>query len=213
MKKKKKTMVGAIIIVILVIIITVFIATEYNSYRRQNEYTPRIERVTTELGDEFGVHMYTVDFPEITNYISILDTANNDERIAYFCIEGEFKGAQFVTILNTPEIRCYQYSDMLIYKIADSKFESFDIEWIDITKLEKPPSFIKVAQALVAKKEWKWVRICGKFLLEAGDENMRQTLERYAAGEFTPEELEINKDSGIGEIGMMLFSKELIEQK
>lgn len=206
--------VGTIIIVILVAIIMAFIATEYNSYRRQKEYTPIIERVTTELGDEFGVNIETVDFPDITNFIDILDTTNNDERIALLCNEGEFKGSPFVTVLNTPEIRCYQYSDdLLIYKIADGKFESLDIRIIDTAKPEEQPSFIKVAQALVAKKEWKWVRICGKFLLQAGDDNMRQTFERYAAGEFTPEELEINKDSGFGEIGMMLFSKEIIEGK
>lgn len=210
MKKMKKAVVGAIIIIFAVII--TLMAIKYNSDRRRRNFTPAIERVTTELGDEFGVKVVRNNFPDLDNFISILDTKSN-ERIAFFVVEGEFIKPQFVTLLNTSEIRCYQYSTELIYRIADGKFESIDIEEVSEIKPEEKLSFIKVAQALIAKKEWVWIKTCGRFLFEAGDNDMKQVLERYAADKFTSEELMINEDSEIKKEDIITFSKQIIEQE
>ncbi len=52
-----------------------------------------------------------------------------------------------------------------------------------------------------------------RIFFEAGDNDMQQTLERYLAGKFKSEELEINSDSEIKKEDIIIFSKQIIGQK
>ncbi|MPN27223.1 hypothetical protein SDC9_174651 [bioreactor metagenome] len=66
---------------------------------------------------------------------------------------------------------------------------------------------------MVETKDWKWIKACAGFLLKAGDTDVKKTLERYSAGQFTVEELDQNKNSEIKKEDMMEFAKKLLEQK
>ena len=82
-----------------------------------------------------------------------------------------------------------------------------------IETAETNNDLIVVSKALVETKDWRWVKACGGFLTKAGDSDAKKTLERYATGQFTPEELEQNKNSEIKREDMMDFAKKLLEQK
>lgn len=110
------------------------------------------------------------------------------------------------------DLKCYQVKGNLIYKINNGQFAGIHISSIEAEKIEGNGDLIVVSKALVGKKDWKWITACGKFLLKAGDEEIRKTLERYASAEFTTEELELNKTSTLNKEDMQTFAQQLLRQ-
>ncbi len=88
-----------------------------------------------------------------------------------------------------------------------------DEDAVAFTETKNNDTLVDIAKALVKENEWKWIKACGSFLLKAGDNDMKYTLQRYASGQFLQEELEMNKDSGITKEEMQAFAKQILEQK
>jgi len=127
---------------------------------------------------------------------------------------GDYEKPQTVQLVNYGELRCYQIlKRVLIYKVSNSTFKGILIENIESVKVEGNADLIFVSKSLVDTKEWKWIKNFSKFLLKAGNKQIRKTLEKYASANFTKEELEINKNSGIKKEDMIAFAKQTLEQK
>lgn len=166
----------------------------------------------TSLGDEFLFKYEDRDFPDSERVVDIFDSKGK-ERITFYVLDDKSLQPSLVTVLDLPQIRCYEIYGQLIYRVGNENFKGIDMDRIAISTLEELPNFSSVAKALVATKDWKWVKACGGFLIKAGDTDAKKTLERYAAGQFTAEELEQNKNSEIKKEDMMDFAKKLLEQK
>ncbi|WP_027399781.1 hypothetical protein [Anaerovorax odorimutans] len=162
------------------------------------------------LGDEFLFKYETYNFPHIYTRVTVMDDLGK-EKITYFVIDGEFCKPDIVTIIDSPEIRCYELYGELIYRIKKDSFKGMSIFMITEYDPKDYPSFIEVAEELVANNEWKWIEACGKFLLKADNAEMKNTLERYALGQFSKEELELNENSEITKEEMQDFAIQTLE--
>ncbi len=168
--------------------------------------------VTTILGDEFLLQYKTTQFLELQTHLNIIDKTTN-KKIVGVLITGRYTQPSVDVQINTQHVRCYELlKELLLYKVDDGSFDGKYIDGIEDIKVEGNEDLIEVSRALVAKKEWRWVKACGSFLLKAGDHDMRELLERYASGQFTQEELELNKNSEIKKEDIMAFSKQMLEQ-
>jgi hypothetical protein len=210
---KKKFIFKILIFLALVIVIGGILLIKY-SFKGWSDGTTsqRDEIINTNLGDEFKVNFETRNFPDIDTNITVMDSEGKEE-ITHFVIDGELNKTEFKAILNTSQIRCYQYYEQLIFKVDNSQFKGVSIERIPQMKPTEISEFDKVAKALVAKKEWIWVQNCGRYLLESGDKDMRNTIERYAKAQFTQEELDLNRNSKITKEQMVTFAKQILGQK
>lgn len=210
---KKKFIIIFLIIMSLAIVIVGILLINYSFNGWDNGTTSkRQEVINTNLGDEFKVNFETRNFPDLDTNIIVMNSEGKEE-ITHFVIDGELNKTEFKTILNTSQIRCYQYYEQLIFKVDNSQFKGVNIERIAKMRPAEISEFDKVAKALVAKKEWIWVQICGSYLLESGDKDMRSTIERYAKAQFTQEELDLNQNSKITKEQMVSFAKQILGQK
>lgn len=98
----------------------------------------------------------------------------------------------------------------LIFKVDNSQFNGVNIEDIVKMKPTENSEFNRVAKALVEKKEWIWIQKCGRYLLESGDNDMKNTFERYAKGQFTQEEIDLNRNSQITKEQMQSFASQVL---
>ncbi len=167
-------------------------------------------------GDEFSLHFVTKNFPDYQTSVTIMD-ASKKENLSFFHIEGDFYEPKIEVVIDTQDLRCYEIYDSVIYRKKGEKFKGInislqtsliDLEYNNITK-----EFIDIAKILVAKNEWKWIKGCGSLLVRAGDENIKKTLERYAIGQFTNEDLEVNKNNDITKEDIQAYSKQVLEDK
>lgn len=200
-----------VLAILLIAIIALIGAFKYSFEHWLRPVAEKQETIKSSLGDTFKVQYVTRDFPDQSTDITIMDSEGKKE-IAYYVINGEFYKSELLAIVNSNRIRCYEFYGLLIYSI-NNNFMSVDIDEIENIKADEIPTFIEVAKALIATKQWKWVKACGSFLLKAGDGDMRKTLERYSEGQFTQEELDLNKNSEIKQADMQVLSKQILEQK
>ncbi len=163
------------------------------------------------LGDEFLIEYETTTMPDLETSV-LIKAAEKKEKIVYFVIhDKEYYQSDLMNIVDKPQIRCYQIYNQLLYKIGNESFAGISINDIEKTDPHEKPSFTQVAKALVETRDWKWIKTCGEFLLKAGDTDMKGTFERYAAGQFTSEEVEQNMNSEIKKEDIIDFAKRLLE--
>jgi len=203
-------------IAIIVIVITIFTAgTLYLLIKYSFEHwldgniSKHQEIVSSSLGDKFIIEYESRKFPDNETLITIKD-ADRNEKIEYFVIHGDFQKQGIQNIINTSQLRCYLIFRVLIYK-SDTMFEAVSIDDIENIDPHEKPSFTQVAKALFETKNWLWIKPCGEFLIRAGDTEIKKELERYAAGQFSAEELDKNKNSEIKKEDIIDFSKKLLE--
>ncbi|MDP4181240.1 MAG: hypothetical protein Q8942_09130 [Bacillota bacterium] len=172
--------------------------------------------VKSSLGDEFLLQYVTKNFPDYQTSVTIMDAFGKD-KLSYFHIEGDFYEPKIDVLINDKDLRCYKIYSSIFYKTKNEEFKGIDIisqtSPIDLEYNKNTKEFVDIAKKLVAKKEWKLVKDCGKLLLNAGDEEIKKTLERYALGKFSDEELEINKNSDIKKDDMTAYAKQVLEAK
>ena len=169
------------------------------------------EAKKSSLGDEFVFVYEESDFPERETTVEILDSKGKDSITSYTINYQPYRAGELVTIIDEPNVRCYQIEQHLIYRIGSGSFKGLDISFISVSYPEMNPTFVEVAKSLVATKQWNWIKACGNFLLEAGDEATKQLLERYAKGQFTEEEIELNKDGSLTEEEMQSFAEQVLQ--
>ncbi len=202
---------GFIFIVLCVVGYFVVLRIAFSSYHYE-PLSSGTDLITTSLGDEFLLQYETNNFPDIQTDIDIIDNMTS-AKVAHFISDAIYMKPKITVLINTPYIRCYEFDrGMLIYKVDNGQFRGSYIDFIKNEKVEGSEDLVEASRALVAKKEWRWVKACGSFLLKAGDHDMRELLERYASGQFTQEELELNKNSEIKKEDIMAFSKQMLEQ-
>ena len=170
------------------------------------------EIIKTSLGDEFLLQYGTRSFPEYETTVTIKDISGKNYLGGYIKKYG-FEKPQFLVQIDLQNLRCYEVEHNLIYKVNNGQFKEVAIGSIKGEKIEGNADLIVVAKALVGKKEWRWIKACGIFLLKAGDEDIRKTLERYASGQFTQEEIALNKKSIYKKEDMQAYAKQVLEQK
>ncbi len=207
--KKLYIILSALVVIIcfLVILLSKFAFYGWdNGTVVKNEITMK-----SRLGDKFTLRYVTKDFPDISTAVTIFD--ESDEKIVYFVINGEFYESDLVLIVDSQEIRCYEAYEVLIYKIANTGFTGVPINRIDKLKPDEYPFLIPVTKMLTQENDWKWISVCGGFLLRAGDDEMRKTLEQYALGQFEQEELETNKDSELTREEMQTLAHSILGEQ
>ncbi len=211
MRFSKKSLIVAIIVSAL-IMITFLLIIKYNSENRMRDSNEiRQEKVVTDLGDKFILTFESRTFPDDDTAITIMDSEGK-EQIAYIVVDGQLYKSQFISLLNSKQIRCYQFHSELIYSI-NNKFKSINLQIIDEVNPNEQPDFVDVAKALVEKKEWKWIKVFSRFLLKSGDIDFVNLVKRYAIGQFNEEEISKNKDSEISRDEIQSFCIELLKQK
>lgn len=170
------------------------------------------EIIKTNLGDEFLFKYWYNNFPESQTSIDILDKKNN-KKIVYFVIEDKIDKTDLICLVNTSNIRCYEVYNMLIYKVTNDNFEYADINQIHEMEPRKYQSLVQVCKALVDRNEWRWIKACAKFLINSGNSDIVNRLQNYANGQFTQDEIKINKNSDITEEEIQSFSKQLLDSE
>lgn len=131
-----------------------------------------------------------MNFPDYQTDIEVIDKATN-EKIGYLYIENDYIKPNIIILINSANVTSYQFSEsLLVYKVNNGRFKGVTIDFIQDEKPEANTDLIITAKALVAKNEWKWIKVCGSFLIKADDSEIKELLEGYALGQFTPEELE-----------------------
>ena len=168
------------------------------------------EIIRSDLGDEFLFQYETSNFPHLSTTVTIIDSKVKN-KIAYFVVNGYFHKPELTTILNSSDIRCYEVYNVLIYRVINQdNMQSIVIDRITGSEPKEYPAFTEVAKALVATKQWEWIKECGNFLLKAGDEDTKLTIERYARGQFSQEELNVNKNSKIDKEHIQSIAEQIL---
>ena len=170
------------------------------------------EIIMTGLGDKFLLQYETRTFPDYETRVTIND-ASGKNFLGSYLKKYDFEKPKFLVQIDSQNLRCYKVEYSLIYKVNNGQFKGIAIGSIKGEKIEGNVDLIIAAKALVEKKEWIWINSCGKFLLKAGDEGIRKTLERYASGQFTQEELALNQKGIYKKDDMQAFAKQVLEQK
>ncbi len=172
------------------------------------------EIVKTSLGDVFVLRYATSNFPDLDTNVDVFDV--NKKRLgSYLLHDQSFVKPEINVQIDSKSLRCYQLSKgLLIYRFNEGAFKGisksqFDDEFPELIKSE----LIDLGKVLVSKNEWKWIEFFGKFLMKADDSEIKKTLERYSLGQFTQDELDLNKDSEIKKEDMQAFAKQVLEQK
>lgn len=210
MNVKRILIIAGIIMVIALVVYFVAIKLAFSGFT--DGVTARSEEIRkTNLGDEFLFKYEDRNFPDSERVVDIFDSKGK-ERITFYVLDDKSLQPDLLTVVDLPRIRCYEIYGQLIYRTENENFKGIDISRIATSKLEEIPNFDSVAKVLVSTKDWKWIKACAGFLLKAGDTDVKKTLERYSAGQFTVEELDQNKNSEIKKEDMMDFSKKLLEQ-
>jgi len=212
MSLKKK--IGIITLsLILLIIVAFYLMFKYSvEHSLDRDISVEQEILKSSLGDEFLINYKTETFPNEETTVKITDP-NGEEQVDYFTLHGKFQKEYLETLINTEHIRCYIIYNSLLYSVNNSKYKGITINHIQKAIPEEQSLFVDVAKYLVDKKEWKWIKICGSFLVKAGDDEMKATLERYAKGQFSQEELDLNKNSEIKKDEIQSLAKQIIEKK
>lgn len=169
--------------------------------------------IVTSLGDEFLAQYATTNFPDYQTHIAIVDTSTK-KTIGNLYVESDYVRPNIIVQSNSTNVRCYQFSEsLLVYKVDNGQFKGVTIGFIEDEKPEVNADLIVASKVLVDKKEWKWIKACGSFLLKAGDDDMKKTLKRYALGQFSQEELDLNINSEFKKEDIQVFAKQLLEQQ
>jgi hypothetical protein len=149
------------------------------------------------------------NFPDSQTLINIFDK-NNNKKIARFVIEDKLYKDNLINLINTSKIRCYEIYNILIYSVNNDDFKYIDIDQIKEIDPEEYQSLIPICKTLVNLNEWKWIEACAKFLITSGDSDILSRLQNYDKGQFTQEEIEINKNSEITKEEIQSFSKQFL---
>ena len=170
------------------------------------------ESVKSSIGDEFIFEYTTRNFPDYETSVSVTDM-RKENKIVNYVLDTDFVKPDLKILVDNADLRCYEVDMCIIYRIKQGIFRGINQNLIEDAELSGNSDLILVSKALFSKKDWKWIKTCGGFLLKAGDTDVKKTLERYATGQFTAEELDQNKNSEIKKEDMMEFAKKLLEQK
>lgn len=209
MNVKRIIIIAGIIVVIAFVGIFVVIKLAFSGWT--DGITSKSEEIRkSSLGDEFLFKYEDRNFPNSELHVSILSN-NEKEYISSYVLRDKSFKPDILTVIDLPNIRCYEIYGQLIYKIGNENFKGIDIDIIAKSTSDELSNFITVAKALVATKDWKWIKACGGFLVKSGDYDMKKTLERYAIGQFTSEELEQNNGGEINKEDMQAFANKLLD--
>ncbi len=188
----------------------------YLNNKHEPEQNPvvRREMKRTFLGDEFLYVYKEQNFPDYEFQIYIYEK-NSDSDAGMIWIEGGDSTPELKVVYNSDDVRCYLIKDCLIYKVGDSDFGFVDTDYLPYADVNSGSERINdrllhTAKLLFNTKEWYWVELFGKLLLSTGDSDIVSTIERYAQGEFTQEELEINNNSEMTELQIQQYAIELL---
>jgi hypothetical protein len=129
----------------------------------------------------------------------VIDPASRNE-IAHFPLPGQINeskrdGWSLEYLVDSPKIKVYGVKGGFIFKVDGGKYQVASNSFIFNANPKDSPDLVLLAKALVATQEWGWLKTFGSFLLEAGDQDVRDILKRYAEGQFTEEELKKNQNS------------------
>lgn len=170
------------------------------------------ELVETSLGDEFLLNYSSSNFPKLLTRVIIFDESNNS-RLGRYLIRDYYTKPNFTTLIDSENLRVYEVDLLLIYRVNNRVFKGVEIGLInDEQYADDHADLITVSKALAAKNEWKWIKALGNLLINAGDVEMKNTLQRYASNQFTQEELELNKNSEITKEEMQSYAQQVLEQ-
>lgn len=187
--------------------------------------------IETELGDTFTLEVYlSGNFKGMYPLYLIYD---GDESIGktYGCvsycdrtIEGKLPDDPKSNILTVGK-----YGDHNFYKIFDTLFyyqkgvymdsisNSFDVDKYEQHKMDPEcPDFIvyrvQAINDLMKSHIFEYIYEYGEVPAYDKDSDMKELLLRYAAGDFSDEEKQINADSSITEADMTVFAKSTLEK-
>ena len=74
------------------------------------------------------------------------------------------------------------------------------------------PGVVPFARHMFDTGQWHWVETFGAFLVRKGDPAARVGLQRYARGDFTKQELELNTPEGYSRARMQESAKQLLKE-
>lgn len=141
----------------------------------------------------------------------IIDSSIKGE-IARFWVRGKTKYPLVVVLTDSPELKIYDIGAGVIFKIGEGNYQAMSFSSVPAASPRDNHDLVLVAKTLIDTKEWKWIRIFGPLLISASDQNLKDILQRYADGQFSVEELEINKYSRMTKEEMRAFAKETLGQ-
>lgn len=209
---------GFIVVLAAIIIFFLQLSKSFNEWSNDLIVERGEKVIITDLEDRFVLTYEVVNFPDYATDIYIYEDELKDRKVLVVGRDGGFVDSKFVMLINTASIKCYEAFDSLIFKVNNGEF--YGVEEIGIPSYELNDQnkeiyegLLKVTGQLVSNNDWKWIKICGKFLLNHDDEYMKQTLERYAKGNFTQEELDFNSLSDLTKEDMQKFAKSTLADK
>jgi hypothetical protein len=147
-----------------------------------------------------------------------------------------FKDLSFNCIYDSPIIRCYELTPTQPQKSVNKSLSIYDIDLLTdgllLYKIKKTEHFrikqygffntieqgdnidlelLPIIKSKFSTGEWHWVKIFAKYLIKTKDQNAILTMKRYSSGNFTKEEISINKDE-ITPSEMQKFAQKIINE-
>lgn len=209
MNVKKVILIVGIFVAILLIVFFIALNFVFSDWSDDTIREGK-ESIKSNIGDVFLFEYSTRNFPDYETSVSISDISKENEIVSYV-LDTDFVNPDLKILVNSSDLRCYEVDTCIVYRIKQEIFKGININLIEDAEVNGNNDLIHVSKALFFKKDWKWIKKCGGFLMKAGDIDTKKTLERYAMGQFTVEELDQNKNSEIKKEDIIDFAKMLLK--
>ena len=227
-----KSMILKILLIIFAIIfslICIFALFNLYSYSRNG---PKYYTAETEFGDVFTVEVYLSGNMH-GMYIKYLIYDGDEsigkkngvvlyvDRDSLNCPLPDAPLSNISTVGKYGDCNFYKIFDMLFYYKKDTYMDSisknFDVDDYEYYKKDPQcPDFIlyevQAISDLMKSQNFEFIYKYGEIPASDKDPDLKELLLRYAAGDFSDEEKQINADSSITEADMTAFAKSTLEK-
>lgn len=167
--------------------------------------------IDTVYGDKFYVEEELLaNFPDYSYDYSIYEYSAKQKGQLLFSMEAE--GVDLTEQFIIGKMRCYVINGYIIYK--DNNQEDFEVfHYWDFDELDpkKEPELVPIAQRLFLIN-WDWADNVVEFLLKSKDKKSYLTIQRYADGDFLPEELARNTTYRTTKEDVQEYCKEILKK-
>ncbi|MFT9078100.1 hypothetical protein [Ethanoligenens sp.] len=120
----------------------------------------------------------------------------NEAAIASYQINGNFSMPEIKMVYSKNDLTCYEWVSqdncLITYQYGDSNIKAYPDAFFDQSD---DTLLYSVAKQEFVTKDWRRVHSFAEILLRNNDVEARETLQRYASGSFTTEEIDQNRKS------------------
>ncbi|QCN92125.1 hypothetical protein DRA42_06360 [Ethanoligenens harbinense] len=137
-------------------------------------------------------------------------------ELTHYLIDGDFVSPKIKQIYNTQSLVAYEWSAgkvyFITYKEKGSVIQPFSSIQIDAGNFQDANLLYPVAKQQFNTRKWGCINLFAELLLKCNDTEAKATLQRYARGLFTDEEMMQNRGSPITSSDVQEYAAKLISK-